>query len=149
MLNRRLEDAIPFEWHHHPEFELTLTLNSRGQRFVGNHVGAYDHGDLVLVGPHLPHTWASSHKVDDSKPHVALVFWFRTEWIERLAEGSVEFASIGHLIRSAATGLAFDAALRIRCPIEANSTDPSASRSIHSVRNQKTSATCGLESSTL
>jgi AraC-like DNA-binding protein len=111
MLNRRLEDAIPFEWHHHPEFELTLTLNSRGQRFVGNHVGAYDHGDLVLVGPNLPHTWASSHKVDDSKPHVALVFWFRTEWIERLAEGSVEFASIGHLMRSAATGLAFDAAL--------------------------------------
>jgi len=51
MLNRRLDDAIPFQWHHHPELELTLTLNSVGQRFVGDHVGSYGHGDLVLVGP--------------------------------------------------------------------------------------------------
>lgn len=57
MFNRRLDDAIPFEWHHHPEFELTLTLNSRGQRFIGNHVAEYDHGDLVLIGPDLLHTW--------------------------------------------------------------------------------------------
>ena len=28
-------DHIPFEWHYNSEFELTLTLNSRGQRFIG------------------------------------------------------------------------------------------------------------------
>jgi AraC-like DNA-binding protein len=111
MLNRRLDDAIPFEWHHHPEFELTLTLNSRGQRFIGNHVAGYDHGDLVLIGPNLPHTWASREKIDAARPHVALVFWFRREWIERLAEGAVELAPVIRLIRSASTGLAFDAAL--------------------------------------
>ena len=55
-LNRRLEDGIPFEWHHHPEVELTLTLNSRGQRFIGDHLDRYDDGDLVLIGPNLPHT---------------------------------------------------------------------------------------------
>ncbi len=49
MLNRRLDDAIPFQWHHHPEYELTLTLNSRGQRFIGDHIGSFDDGDLVLV----------------------------------------------------------------------------------------------------
>ena len=59
MLNRRLDEAIPFQWHHHPEFELTLTLNSRGERFIGDHVGSYEPGDLVLVGPNLPHSWAS------------------------------------------------------------------------------------------
>lgn len=111
MLNRRLDDAIPFEWHHHPEFELTLTLNSRGQRFVGNHVADYDHGDLVLIGPNLPHTWASREKIDQVQPHVALVFWFRKDWIEGLAEGAVELAPVIRLIRSAATGLAFDTAL--------------------------------------
>lgn len=111
MLNRRLDDAIPFEWHHHPELELTLTLNSQGQRFIGNHVAEYGHGDLVLIGPNLPHTWASRGKVEEANPHVALVFWFQKGWIEALTRGSVEFAPIGHLVQSAATGLAFDAAL--------------------------------------
>lgn len=111
MLNRCLDDAIPFEWHHHPAFELTLTLNSRGQRFIGNHVADYAHGDLVLIGPNLPHTWASRQKFDAMQPHVALVFWFGSEWIEGLVRGSVELAPIRRLIGRAATGLAFDNAL--------------------------------------
>ena len=48
-LDRRLDDELPFQWHHHPEFELTLTLNSVGQRFIGDHIGEYGDGDLVLV----------------------------------------------------------------------------------------------------
>ena len=71
MLNRRLDDAIPFQWHHHPEFELTLTLNSIGQRFIGDHTGEYADGDLVLVGPNLPHTWVSRAKYDEANPHIA------------------------------------------------------------------------------
>src|SRR5690606_13244882 len=75
-LDRRLEDGIPFQSHHHPEYELTLTLNSRGQRFVGDSIGDYDDADLVLVGPNLPHTWASRERVDPAVPHRALVMWF-------------------------------------------------------------------------
>ena len=55
--NRRVSE-IPFEWHHHPEYELTLTLNSRGWRFIGDHIGQYQAPDLVLVPPDMPHTWA-------------------------------------------------------------------------------------------
>lgn len=107
MLNRRLDDAIPFVWHHHPEFELTLTLNSRGQRFIGDNVSKYDDGDLVLIGPNLPHTWASQEKIRSSEPHVALVFWFSQQLIERLTASTVELQSILRLIDRAATGLAF------------------------------------------
>jgi hypothetical protein len=39
--------SIPFEWHHHPEYELTLTLNSRGWRFVGDHIGQYEPQDYT------------------------------------------------------------------------------------------------------
>ncbi|KAB2716439.1 helix-turn-helix domain-containing protein [Brucella intermedia] len=132
MLNRRLDDAIPFEWHHHPEFELTLTLNSRGQRFIGNHVAEYDHGDLVLIGPDLPHTWASREKLDEAKPHVALVFWFRREWIDGLTGGSVELAPIRRLISDAGTALAFDPALgrRLSADFEALFLHPPAQRLI-------------------
>lgn len=121
MLNRRLDDAIPFQWHHHPELELTLTLNSVGQRFVGDHVGSYGHGDLVLVGPNLPHTWASRDKVEAGAPHVALVLWFEKDWIEAMIAGSVELRPLGVLIERSATGLAFPAAtgLSLRAEIEA------------------------------
>lgn len=107
MLNRQLDAAIPFEWHHHPEYELTLTLNSRGQRFIGDHVGSYADGDLVLIGPNLPHTWASREKIDPAAAHVALVMWFQHDWATRLSDGFVELEPIAHLLARAGAGLSF------------------------------------------
>jgi len=107
MLNRRLDDGIPFQWHHHPELELTLTLNSRGHRFIGDHVGTFDGIDLVLVGSNLPHTWSSSEKLDPAAPHVALVVWFRQEWIEAITRSSVELGAVAALVARAGTGLRF------------------------------------------
>ncbi|WP_367718623.1 cupin domain-containing protein [Nitratireductor sp. GISD-1A_MAKvit] len=98
LLNRRLDEGIPFEWHHHPEYELTLTLNSKGQRFIGDHVGEYEDGDLVLVGANLPHTWASRARLDPTLPHVALVMWFRHEWAQALGEGFAELRPIAGLV---------------------------------------------------
>jgi AraC-like DNA-binding protein len=109
-LDRRLDDAIPFQWHHHPEFELTLTLNSRGQRFIGDHIGAYDDGDLVLIGPNLPHTWVSRSKLDERQPHRALVMWFRPEWAAPLVQGLRELRPVGEMLSRASAGLQFSPA---------------------------------------
>ena len=106
-LNRRMAKGIPFQWHHHPEFELTLTLNSRGQRFIGDHVGDYDDSDLVLVGPNLPHTWFSHDKVSKNSPHVALVIWFHPVWARQITQDFVEFRRIGSLLVRARRGLKF------------------------------------------
>ena len=105
-LNRRLDDGIPFQWHHHPEFELTLTLNSTGQRFIGDHIGRYHPGDLVLIGPHLPHTWHSLDRPDATAPHTALVMWFLPEWAERLT-ANAELRPVGVMLARAAHGLKF------------------------------------------
>ena len=94
MLNRRLPDGIPFQWHYHPEFELTLTLNSRGQRYIGDNVAGYDDGDLVLLGPNLPHTWCSAERLDDGQPHIALVMWFTEEWSAGVTETLAEMKSV-------------------------------------------------------
>ena len=108
VLNRRLDQEIPFQWHHHPEYELTLTLNSFGQRFIGDHVGQYGDGDLVLVGQNLPHTWASQGAVDPGQPHVALVIWFHPDWAAHVSQSFVEFQGIGTLLSGAGRGLIFD-----------------------------------------
>ncbi|KVG64119.1 helix-turn-helix domain-containing protein [Burkholderia pseudomultivorans] len=111
---------IPFEWHRHPEYELTLTLNSRGRRFIGDHVAAYADDDLVLVPPNLPHTWASNARIDPAAPEVALVVWFDGDWVRRLADCCAEYAPLRSLLRRAAPGLQFDAdtarAMRARLP---------------------------------
>jgi AraC-like DNA-binding protein len=44
-------------WHFHPEYQLTLVLESRGHRMVGDDITPLHPGDLVLVGPNLPHVW--------------------------------------------------------------------------------------------
>ena len=73
-LDRRLEHGIPFNWHHHPEMELTLTLNCKGQRFVGDNVSGFGDGDLALVGANLPHTWVSQERIDPAKQFAAVAF---------------------------------------------------------------------------
>lgn len=106
-MNRQLDDAIPFDWHHHKEYELTLTLNSVGQRYIGDHIGQYTHGDLVLLGPNLPHTWHSATKVDESKPHHAIVMWFTHEWAEKLFAAMPELLIIDDLLKRASRGVFF------------------------------------------
>lgn len=110
LLNRRLPEAIPFEWHHHPEYELTLTLNSRGHRYIGTDVAPYEDGDLVLVGPNVPHSWSSVERVDPSKPHVALVIWFSEAWADSLVQLFPEMASIRALLAAVQQALSFSQA---------------------------------------
>lgn len=128
-LNRRLEDGIPFQWHHHPEFELTLTLNSTGQRFIGDHIGRYESGDLVLIGPYLPHTWQSLGRPDSAQPHAALVMWFLPDWAERLT-ANAELRPVAAMLARAANGLKFsDTAARTSRPaIEHLFTEPPVER---------------------
>ena len=107
---------IPFEWHHHPEYELTLTMNSRGRRFIGDHIEDYSGDDLVLVPPDMPHTWASTEPIDASAPQVAVVVWFSGDWARRMADCCPEFASLRTLLRRGAPGLRFssEAAASVR-----------------------------------
>ncbi|RKT22623.1 helix-turn-helix protein [Paraburkholderia sp. RAU2J] len=104
--HRRLP-RIPFEWHHHPEYELTLTLNSHGKRYIGDSIANYVDEDLVLVPPNLPHTWASNRSIDPASPQVAIVIWFSGDWARRLADVCPEYAPLRDLLRRAACGLAF------------------------------------------
>ena len=107
LLNRRLADAIPFEWHHHPEYELTLTLNSRGHRYISSDVAPYEDGDLVLVGPNVPHSWASAELIQTEEPHIALVIWFSEAWAQSLVTLFPEMGPIRPLLVAAQNALTF------------------------------------------
>jgi len=47
-------------WHVHDEYELHLITATSGKTFVGDWIGPFQPGHLVLVGPRLPHNWVST-----------------------------------------------------------------------------------------
>jgi AraC-like DNA-binding protein len=60
---RCLEHGFPnplVRWHYHEEYELHLIVASRGKVFVGDYIGQFEPGHLVLTGPRLPHNWIST-----------------------------------------------------------------------------------------
>ncbi len=45
--------------HCHPEYEISLVMNTSGIRVVGDDEEAFDELDLVMTGPFVPHVWKS------------------------------------------------------------------------------------------
>ncbi len=107
--DRRLPE-FDFNWHYHPEYELTLTLGSRGTRFVGGDVAPYAEGDLVLIGPNLPHAWQSHDLAEGAAEHRAVVCWFTDSWIRALLQLVPELAGISPLLAEAEGGILFGGA---------------------------------------
>ncbi len=68
-------------WHFHPEYELHLVTQTAGNRYVGDHIGAFGAGDLVLVGPNLPHNWISDVPGGEMVAERCLVLQFTSTFI--------------------------------------------------------------------
>jgi len=92
-------------WHFHPQYELTYILGSSGIRYVGDNMGSFDYGDLVLVGSNLPHCWKT---IGEQKEDVRCIIIQWNEdlllpWLEK-----EEFQHIQQLIQLAARGVLFE-----------------------------------------
>lgn len=94
-------------WHYHPEFELTYITSSRGQRFVGDHIGEFSAGDLVLIGPNLPHVWRNESRQNPNELAEAVVVQFPPAWDETVLKTLPEAERIRHLFARARYGLRF------------------------------------------
>jgi len=102
-------------WHCHDEYELQLIIGAHGRAFVGDYVGFFEPGHLVLTGPRLPHNWISTDLPPDGLAVRSLVIQFReaplrdgmraiSELEETLpllerARHGIEFFGLSHIVQ--------------------------------------------------
>ncbi len=55
LINWRSEND-KFFWHQHPEYEIIYVKKGSGKLHIGNHLGEYQEGEVMFLGPNLPHT---------------------------------------------------------------------------------------------
>lgn len=73
-INFYTEDLPHFivPWHAHPEIEIMYITHGYGTRFVGDHIGGFERGDICIVGSNLPHEWLTIRFFSRKVRHVGL-----------------------------------------------------------------------------
>ena len=101
-------------WHFHPECELHLVTHTSGTFMVGDHVGSFEPGHLVLIGPNLPHNWISTTQPGEVVPERGLVLQFTRESVTAAATGFPELAGLAPLLGDASRGVEFSPGFEAR-----------------------------------
>ncbi|MEO1099512.1 MAG: AraC family transcriptional regulator [Bacteroidota bacterium] len=99
---------MPF-WHIHPEYELVYIKNGHGKRHVGKSVSTYTNGDLILLGPNVPHSCFSNQTYDDN---VEVVIQFNHDFAGPEFWKVPEMGQIGQLLKRSSHGISFGESLR-------------------------------------
>ena len=94
-------------WHYHDEYELHLITDTSGKVFVGDWIGPFQPGHLVLTGPRLPHNWLSLDTPDGGVPLRDLVIQFDHEPLMQSTALIPELADLGPLLERARHGIEF------------------------------------------
>ena len=98
-------------YHFHPEVELTAILSGAGRRIVGDHIGAFSAGDLVLMGADIPHQYAGSGARGRARGAGCVVVQFLPEALGERFLGSADGAPLRVLLEKSRRGIVFPAAV--------------------------------------
>lgn len=104
------KDFFEFNWHYHPQYEITLILEGNGKRFTGNHSEDFYAQDLIFMGSKIPHTWQS--EPFENTVVKALVIQFSEEILKPIEDIS-EFCELEKWLNSSAFVLKINASEKI------------------------------------
>ena len=97
-------------WHFHPEYEIHHVVATSGHYFVGDFIGNFEPGNLVLTGPNLPHNWVSHLAVGESVPLRGRVLQFTEDFIGDAMALLPELAACEGLLETSRRGALFSPA---------------------------------------
>lgn len=107
------EHGYPYHtvrWHFHPEYEIHHVVATSGHYFVGDFIGNFEPGNLVLTGPNLPHNWVSDVTADTKVPLRSRVLQFTEEFIADAMALLPELSACQDLLETSRRGALFSAA---------------------------------------
>jgi AraC-like DNA-binding protein len=95
------------KWHFHPEYEIHVIRSSTGKFFVGDYIGQFHPGNLVITGPNLPHNWISEIGPDEHVPSRDMVLQFSRDAVQQMVAAFTELQPVLTMIDDASRGLQF------------------------------------------
>ncbi|SDP27784.1 helix-turn-helix domain-containing protein [Phyllobacterium sp. OV277] len=95
-------------WHFHPEYEIHLIVETSGRYFVGDFIGEFEPGNLILTGPNLPHNWVSNVPEGQVIERRGLIVQFTERFIENTMDVFPELAVFKTILQESPRGLLFD-----------------------------------------
>ena len=104
------EHGYPFRtvrWHFHPELELHHVVSTSGRFFVGDFIGTFEPGNLILTGPNLPHNWVSQTAPGERVPLRSRVLQFTEGFVTNAAALMPELTDFRDVIERSRRGLLF------------------------------------------
>lgn len=104
--------AFNAPYHFHAEYELTCILKGSGKRYVGSHMEDFETGDLVLLGPNLPHCWKLEGGDDPQDDASAIVIQFDAAFLGVEFFNKTELRPIKKLFQKTGCGISFTGATR-------------------------------------
>lgn len=96
-------NQAPF-WHFHPELEIVYIKDGSGKRHIGNHISYYNEGDLIFLGPNLPHYGFTDRLSDNDREIVVQV---KEDFLGKGILDSPEMSLVKNLFNRAKSGLSF------------------------------------------
>lgn len=102
-------EAFDSALHFHPEVEVILIENSRGTRYVADAIEPYASGDLVMIGPNVPHVFAREPHPGAAavKEETSIVLHFRPDFMGADFFARPEMLEIRQLLANSVHGLHF------------------------------------------
>lgn len=99
-------------WHFHPELQFTLIERGTGYRLVGDNLRRFSAGDVVFLGPDLPHVWQADPSQSAGEPLSAVIVQFPAELLTGWSKESADFLPLRRLLKRAGRGLELTGELR-------------------------------------
>ncbi|WP_342627056.1 AraC family transcriptional regulator [Nguyenibacter vanlangensis] len=94
-------------WNYHPEYELHLITKGCGHYIVGDYLGFFTPGHLVLIGPDVPHGWFSDMGPDEVVPGRDVVLQVDGSWFQGLMTLCPELDVLHELLAASRHGVEF------------------------------------------